>query len=245
MTRQHLQRQRAGRPRSRVAGAGWPSRARAQCRSSPWSGGREAPSTWGRTRGYTRLAALRQIDLGGEQGPEHVALGPDGRLYAAVASGAILRLQPDGARLERWVETGGRTLGFAFDASGVATDRGPTRCAACWPSRGAAGSRPRDRDPRRPGGRPADPLRRRGGGGPQRAHPVHRRLAPPGPRRWGGTFEASLLDILEHRAPARARLEDRSSTRRVRTLVRDLCFANGLALSADESSLFVADGSEP
>ena len=71
-----------------------------------------------------RLAGLQMIDLGGEVGPEHVALGPDGRLYVAVASGNILRMVPDGSAREVFANTGGRVLGFAFDAAGnlVAAD---------------------------------------------------------------------------------------------------------------------------
>ena len=34
----------------------------------------------------TRLAGLQHIELGGEEGPEHVMIGPDGRLYTTVAS---------------------------------------------------------------------------------------------------------------------------------------------------------------
>jgi hypothetical protein len=32
----------------------------------------------------TRLAGLRTIDIGNEFGPEHIAIGPDGTLYAAI-----------------------------------------------------------------------------------------------------------------------------------------------------------------
>src|SRR6185436_6171170 len=48
----------------------------------------------------TKLADLRMIDLGGEVGPEHIAIGPDGRIYAAVESGNLLRMDPDGAKQE-------------------------------------------------------------------------------------------------------------------------------------------------
>ena len=32
----------------------------------------------------TRLSGLRMIDTGSEVGPEHIAIGPDGKLYAAM-----------------------------------------------------------------------------------------------------------------------------------------------------------------
>ena len=36
------------------------------------------------------LARLQHIDLKGETGPEHVSIGPDGKLYTAVDGGKIL-----------------------------------------------------------------------------------------------------------------------------------------------------------
>ena len=41
----------------------------------------------------TKLAGLKLIDLHGEVGPEHIAFGPDGKLYTTVASGNILRME--------------------------------------------------------------------------------------------------------------------------------------------------------
>lgn len=41
-----------------------------------------------------RLADLETIPLKDEEGPEHIVLARDGKLYAAVASGAILRMAP-------------------------------------------------------------------------------------------------------------------------------------------------------
>ena len=66
----------------------------------------------------TKLANLTLISLGKEVGPEHIAIGKDGKLYTTVASGNILRMNPDGSALQVFVNTGGRVLGFDFDASG-------------------------------------------------------------------------------------------------------------------------------
>ena len=66
----------------------------------------------------TRLAGLRMIDIGGEVGPEHIAIGPDGKLYAAMMSGNLIRMEPDGGKQEVFANTGGRVLGFDFDAQG-------------------------------------------------------------------------------------------------------------------------------
>ena len=66
----------------------------------------------------TRLSALQRIEIGGHEGPEHVAVGPDGLLYAAVAAGRVLRMMPNGSELVVFAKTGGRVLGFDFDASG-------------------------------------------------------------------------------------------------------------------------------
>src|SRR4029079_18458199 len=38
----------------------------------------------------TQLSGLRIINVGKEVGPEHIAMAPDGRLYAAMASGNVL-----------------------------------------------------------------------------------------------------------------------------------------------------------
>ena len=77
-----------------------------------------APGYAGPHAQNTRLANLRHLTIGHEEGPESIALGPDGKLYAAIASGAIVRLNPDGSGFEKWADTGGRVLGIEFDASG-------------------------------------------------------------------------------------------------------------------------------
>jgi hypothetical protein len=55
-----------------------------------------APGYVGAHAPNNRLAGLQMIPLGTEEGPEHVVLARDGKLYAAVASGSIVRMNPDG-----------------------------------------------------------------------------------------------------------------------------------------------------
>jgi len=68
----------------------------------------EAPGYVGPHTMNNKLSDLNIIPLKGEEGPEHVVLGPDSLLYMAVASGNILRMKPDGSNLEVFVNTGGR-----------------------------------------------------------------------------------------------------------------------------------------
>ena len=181
-----------------------------------------------------RLAGLQMIDLGGEVGPEHVALGPDGRLYVAVASGNILRMAPDGAAREVFANTGGRVLGFAFDAAGnlVAADAVKGLLSVTSDGRVTL-------------------LADNVGGEPIRYADAVVVAADGqifftdastrfGPAGWGGTFEASVLDIIEQSATGRVLVFD-PATKAVRVVARGLSFANGIALAADGQALFVAE----
>ena len=78
-----------------------------------------APTPPGFTGPYapnTRLAGVRTVDIGDEVGPEHIAIGPDGKLYAAMTSGNLLRMDLDGGNQQIFSSTRGRVLGFDFDA---------------------------------------------------------------------------------------------------------------------------------
>ncbi len=181
-----------------------------------------------------KLAGLQPIQLGGEEGPEHVVLGRDGQLYVAVASGKILRMRPDGSGQEVFASTGGRVLGFDFDAAGhlIAADAvkgllsiGPDRKATVLVDR--------------VGGEPilfADAVVVAHSGKIYFSD-ASRRF---GPARWGTPLDAALLDIIEHSATGRV-LEYDPATRAVRVVARGFSFSNGVALSRDEQSLFVAE----
>jgi sugar lactone lactonase YvrE len=181
-----------------------------------------------------KLAGLNLIPLGGEAGPEHVVLGRDGKLYAAMASGNIVRMNPDGSAQEVFVHTGGRVLGFDFDAAGrlIAADA-VKGLLAITPDKKISVLADKVGD---------DPIRYAdavvvAGNGKIYFSDASGRFAP---AQWGGTFEAAVLDILEQASTSRI-LEHDPGSGRTRVVARGLSFANGVALSGDERSLFVAE----
>ena len=69
----------------------------------------------GAFRQNTLLEELEFFEIAGTHGPEGLALGDDGMVYASSGEGWILRHNPSTGITERWVNTGGRPLGIAFD----------------------------------------------------------------------------------------------------------------------------------
>jgi len=183
-----------------------------------------------------KLAKLNMIDLGTEAGPEHIAIGPDGKLYTTVESGRILRMQPDGTQQEVFAQTGGRVLGFDFDAKGhlIAADAvkgllsiAPDKSIKLLTDQVSVNGKP-------------DPIRYADAvvvaqNGKMYLSDASTRFAP---KDWGGTFEASVLDILEQAATGRV-LEFDPASGQTRVVASGLSFANGVALSQDEKHLFV------
>jgi sugar lactone lactonase YvrE len=183
-----------------------------------------------------RLAAARAISIAPEIGPEHIAFGPDGRLYTGVLSGAVLRMNPDGTGIETVVNTGGRPLGMAFDPEGhlVVADavKGLLMVAADGSVTVLADHVGTD---------PilfADAVVVAGNG---RIYftDATQRFSP----RAIGTFDAALLDVMEHSCTGRV-LEYQPPTSALRVVMGGLCFPNGVALSGDQSRLFIAETGE-
>lgn len=52
------------------------------------------------------------------EGPEAIALGPDGLFYSGLLNGNIVRFDVNGAQQELFANTGGRPLGMKFDKDG-------------------------------------------------------------------------------------------------------------------------------
>jgi sugar lactone lactonase YvrE len=184
----------------------------------------------------SRLAGLSTIGLDGAVGPEHISMGPDGNIYAAVAGGTILRMRPDGGGQEIWAQTGGRVLGFAFDGRGrmIAADamRGLLAIAAEAPHHVMLLA------DRMPDGEPirfADAVTL-GRDGSIYFTDATQRFSP---LELGSPFEASALDFLEHRPTGRVLV--READGRIAVVASGLSFANGIVLSEDGRSLFVAE----
>lgn len=201
-----------------------------------------APGYVGVHAGNTALAALQHIALPGASGPEHVARAKDGMLYIAVDGGRLLRLDPGSGVVTQFAAGGGRILGFDFDDKGqiIAADamRGLIAIGSDGKSvlltdkvDGLSGS--------------AAQIRYANSVVVARSGKIYFSDSSTrfGAREFGGTFAASILDILEHSSSGRV-LEYDTVSKKTRVVLQDLCFANGLALSQDEKSLFVAETGE-
>jgi len=182
----------------------------------------------------TKLADLKIIGLGAEEGPEHIVIGKDGKLYTTVASGNILRMNQDGSEQEVFINTGGRVLGFDFDAEGrmiaadavkglvlIGSDKQVTILADKVDG---------------------DPIRYADAVVVARSGKIYFSDATTrfSPAQWGGVFNASILDILEQSCTGRI-LEYDTTDKATRIVAKGFCFANGVALSHDEKWLFVAE----
>lgn len=196
----------------------------------------QAPTFKGYAGPYARndrLAAALPIAVAPEIGPEHIEFGPDGMLYTGVLSGAVLRMAPDGTGVERIVNTGGRPLGLAFDADGrmVIADAMSGLLMVGSDGRITVLADQSSVDPVFY----ADAVV---------VDDTGRIFFTDATRRFSsrelGTFEAALLDVMEHSCTGRV-LEYQPATKTQRLVMGGLCFPNGLALSADGSKLFVAE----
>ncbi len=177
-----------------------------------------------------RLQGARVFDLGSHTGPEDVTGGPDGLIYAATADGVIIRLRPDGSRVEVFAETGGRPLAIEFDTDGnlfVAnaylgiqkiTPDGIVRVLVDTYN----GQRIEY----------ADDLAVAANGKIYFSDASSKF----GASKSGGSYEASLLDILEHGGHGRIFEFDPASGKTV-VIADGLNFANGVAISDDQQYL--------
>jgi len=183
-----------------------------------------------------RLAGLQVVSVAPELGPEHLDFGPDGRLYTGVLSGAILRMNPDGTGRETVANTGGRPLGFDFTADGRLIVADAMRGLLEIGEAGAITVLADTVD--------GDPIRYAdavviGSDGLMYFTDASRRHSP----QELGTFDAALLDVLEHSCTGRVLVYDPARDRSA-LLMGGLCFPNGVALSGDERHLFIAETGE-
>ena len=196
----------------------------------------QAPASAGYTGAHAsneRLAQARLVSIAPEVGPEHIEFGPDGMLYTGTLSGAVLRLDPAGGSPQVVTRTAGRPLGLAFDANGQLLIADAMRGLLAVDAAGTARVLTDSVD-----GTPilfadAVVVAR---DGKVLLTDATQRISP----REYGTFDAALFDILEHSCTGRV-LEFDPAGGSTRVVAQGLCFPNGVALSADEQSLLIAE----
>ncbi len=180
-----------------------------------------------------RLRRARRIDISPHEGPEDIVGGQDGYLYAAVLDGRVIRFRPDGSDLGIFAETGGRPLGMEFDGAGnliVANAYlGIQRITPDGEVELLVDSF---------NGEPivyADDLAVADDGTIYFSDASSKFGAMT-----SGTLEGSRLDIIEHGGHGRIFRFD-PETADIEVIIDGLNFANGVAISADQSYLVVSE----
>lgn len=179
-----------------------------------------------------RLRKARLIDLGEHEGPEDVAADRNGMIYTVTVDGLIIRMQPDGSNIEVFSEPGGRPLGMEFDVAGnlfvansflglqkVSPDGSVEVLTDSYQG---------------------EPITYTDDVAVAENGMIYFSDASSkfGAMKSGGTYEASLLDVLEHGAHGRIYRYDPISAETT-IVMDDLNFANGVAISEDQSYLLV------
>jgi sugar lactone lactonase YvrE len=78
----------------------------------------EAPKLEGVYAANNRLSGVERLTAGVGHKPEGVAIDAEGRIYSGMEDGRIVRWRQDGGGPEVFATTGGRPLGMNFDGSG-------------------------------------------------------------------------------------------------------------------------------
>jgi len=189
-----------------------------------------------------KLAEFTRIDLGDLHGAEAAVQAPTdengqpGQMVSTTDEGWIMRWQDGSETPEKWVNLGGRPLGLAFDAQGDLWVANAYVGLMKITKQGVVSTELTTVD----------------------NAPLHfiddLDFAPNGnlyfsdastfsAKEWGGTLEASLLDLMEHGLHGRI-VEYNPKTKASRVIMRDLSFANGVAVDSSGEYLLVAETGE-
>lgn len=178
------------------------------------------------------LKAIEFLKIGTNHGPEDVAVDDQGRIYLATHEGVIVRLRPDGTKFENWVNTNGRPLGIDFDNAGnlIVADA----------FRGLLSVSPKANIIELATVAEGIPIRYANDVDCAADGKIYFTDASTkfGAKESGGTMEGSLLEIMEHAGHGRLLVYD-PDTRQVKALLSGLNFANGVAVSHDQTYVLI------
>jgi sugar lactone lactonase YvrE len=178
------------------------------------------------------LRAASAIDLGEFEGPEDATIGTDGNIYVTTLSGHVVQLR-DG-RVKPFANPGGRPLGIEAQPDGTLLVANAFFGLQRIARNGSVTTLLSE-----VGGRPlvyANNL----AVGPDGTIYFSESSSKFGAESSHGTYEASLLDIMEHGGHGRVFSFD-PATGSVEILLEKLDFANGVAVSRDGSFLLVSE----
>src|ERR1041385_48046 len=186
-----------------------------------------APALTGQYAQNTRLSTIQKFSLGDGHKPEDVALDADGRIYAGFEDGRIMVLQPDGTQPRVFAETHGRPLGLIFDREGNLIVADAIKGLLSVNKAGEVKLLADEAD-----GEKFGCLNDLDVGADGTIYFTEA----------SNKFPMSQFsnDILEHQPNGRL-LALEPQSRRPRTLLRDIYFANGVAVSPDQTFVLVVE----
>ncbi|WP_370136490.1 strictosidine synthase family protein [Alteromonas sp.] len=195
----------------------------------------QAPSSNGFSGQFaenTRLSGLTLIALDSDNGPEDFAINAAGTIATATHSGAVLLKKKGDATFAPWINTGGRPLGIEFDADDNLLIADAHRGLLIANPEGELTVLVNQVDNTKV--MYADDVDVANNGKIYFTDATTKFSA----MEYGGTLQASLLEILEHRG--NGRLIEYDPVRRTSNVLMDgLVFANGVAISHDQNSVLV------
>ena len=175
------------------------------------------------------LSEVEKLGKGAGLGPEDVDLDSQGRIYGSFADGRILRFANDGSDRELFVNTKGRPLGMEFDLDGNLIIADAKQGLLSVSSDGKLTVLATEAEGNKFGF--TDDLD----------------VAKDGKIYFSDAsdrydIEDYIIDVIEHNPNGRLLVYD-PETQNTKILLKDLYFANGVAVSSDRSFLLVVETS--
>ena len=173
------------------------------------------------------LSTTERLALGEGFAPEGIAVDSQNRIYAGFDDGRIIRLQPDGTKPEPFANTHGRPLGMIFDKGGQLIVADANKGLLSIAADGSISTLATESD-----------------GAPFRCTNVVD-IAADGTIYFSDASNKFPLsnykaDLIEHGANGRL-LSYNPNTKTTTTLLKGLAFANGVAVSPDQSFVLVVE----